>query len=414
MAELMLVKSILIALALGALIGLEREYYRYQKRGYSYAGIRTYPLIALFGVLSAYLGDIISSWILIVGIILIGLLILVSYFAVTQHKQKYIGATSEVAGFITFFIGVLSYYNEIKLAAVIAITMAVILYARSLLHNFAKKMKRQEMADTLKFAVIAFVILPFLPNKGYGPMELFNPYTIWLMVVLISGISFIGYIFIKWFGEKGITIAGLLGGVASSTVVTTSFAHRSLRERKHYRALALGVILANGVMFLRILLLVFLLNRPLFFNILLPMAVLTILTGLLAYLVWRKAKKIKGKVQLTSPFTIIPALKFALIFAITSVLVKLGYSYFAAQGVYAVSFLSGLTDVDAITISLSRLTDATIVSPIAKSGILIAAVANIVAKGGIAYWQGGKEFAKIVVSVFSVLILAGVIFLFTV
>ena len=211
MTELVLVKSILIALALGALIGLELEYARYRKHGHSYAGIRTYPLIALFGVLSAYFGDRLSPWILLLGILLTGLLIIVAYFAAANKAGKYAGATSEVAGFITFFIGVLAYYNEIKLASVVAIVMAVILYTRSLLHNFAKKMQPQELADTLKFAVVAFVILPFLPNKGYGPLEFFNPYTFWLLVVFVSGISFVGYIFMKWLGEKGIAVAWTQG-----------------------------------------------------------------------------------------------------------------------------------------------------------------------------------------------------------
>ena len=186
MAEIALFKSIFVALALGALIGLEREYARYRKRGQIYAGIRTFPLIALFGALTAYFGDTISQWILVVGALLTGLLIIAAYFIASEKTtRQHTGATSEVAGFITFFIGVLSYYNEIQLASVIAIVMAILLYARSLLHNFARKIKREELVDTLKFAVVAFVILPFLPNKGYGPLGFFNPYLFWLIVVFV-------------------------------------------------------------------------------------------------------------------------------------------------------------------------------------------------------------------------------------
>ena len=236
MVELLLFKNFFVALALGAFVGLEREYHR-KKGGHQYAGIRTFPLIALFGALAAYFGEKVSPWALVGGMLLMGIIILISYFTLNQGKHKYMGATSEVAGFITFFIGALCYYGEITFAAVLTITMTIILYARSLLHNFAQKLTRKEIQDTLKFAVVAFVILPFLPNQAYGPWGIFNPYIIWLMVVFISGISFVGYIAMKFFGEKGVPLAGALGGLVSSTAVTTSFAARSKKEKKIFRAL---------------------------------------------------------------------------------------------------------------------------------------------------------------------------------
>ena len=275
---------------------MEREYARFRKKGHDYAGIRTYPLIALFGALAAYLSDLYSIWILITSITLLGLLVTAAYFALAKSERMHIGATSEIAGLLTFFIGVLSYYGELTLAASVAIVITVILYARTFLHSVAEKMKGQELADTLKFAVIAFVILPFLPNKGFGPLELFNPYIIWLMVVFISGISFAGYILMKWFGEKGITLAGILGGLVSSTAVTTSFAQRSKKQQKATRALVLGVILANGIMFIRILVEVFVINKELFYEMLIPMLSLALVTAIFSYLLWKKAKKIKGKV----------------------------------------------------------------------------------------------------------------------
>ena len=224
MWELDIIKPFLIALALGALIGLEREYARYRKRGHHYAGIRTLPLIALFGALSAYLGDKINIWILILGIALTGILILMAYFSITRKKEVNFGATSELAGFLTFFIGMLTYYNELKLAVSLAVIITLVLYARSALHHFAQKIREKELSDTLKFAVIAFVILPFLPNESYGPYGLFNPYLFWLIVVFISGISFAGYVLLKWFGEKGLVLTGILAGLVSSTMATISFA----------------------------------------------------------------------------------------------------------------------------------------------------------------------------------------------
>ncbi len=410
--DVLLFKNFLIALALGALVGLEREYARFKKKGHDYAGIRTYPLIALFGALAGYFGDKISPYILVVSILLIGGLIIAAYFAMQENTREYMGATSEVAGFLVFFVGVLAYYGEVTFAAVLAILMTIILYSRSMLHNFAKKIKPGEMEDTLKFAVVAFVILPFLPNQGYGPHQIFNPYVIWLMVVFISGIGFAGYILMKWFGEKGITLAGILGGLVSSTATTSSFALRSAKEKKLYLPLVMGVVLANGIMFIRVLIEVFVINQKLFWKVLLPLSILAVITAIFGYLLYRKSKNIKGKVVLDSPFTIGPALKFGAFFAVILALVKLGDVYLAERGVYIVSFISGFADVDAITVSLSQLAKGSLNMITARNGIVLAALTNVAVKGGIAYWFGGKKFGKIVLGFFAVLIVVGLGLLF--
>ena len=407
-----LIQNFAIALALGLLIGLEREYAKYQKRGHDYGGIRTYPLIALFGALSAFISDLYSPYVLLVAIFMISMLIIVAYFRMSEAERKFTGVTSEVAGFLTFFIGILSYYGEFTLAVVLAIVITILLYMRSFLHHFAKKIKKGEMADTLKFAVVAFVILPFLPDKGFGPHGIFNPYVIWLMVVFISGIGFVGYIFMKWFGEKGITLAGILGGLVSSTATTSSFALRSKKEKKLYLPLVMGVVLANGIMFIRILIEVFVINRDLFLSVLIPMAVLAIITAIFGYLLYRKSKDIKGKVELDSPFTIGPALKFGAFFAVILALVKLGDIYLAEQGVYIVSFISGFADVDAITVSLSQLAKGSLNAITARNGIVLVALTNVAVKGGIAWWFGGKQFGRIVLSFFAVLIVVGAGLLF--
>ncbi len=409
MVELIIFKNLFVALLLGALIGLEREYARYHKRGHDYAGIRTFPLISLFGALAALLGELINPWILIVGIGLIGALIVISYFFVTFRSKQYTGATSEVAGFLTFFIGIICYYGDIGLAAALAVVITSILYARSMLHHFAERIKKYELADTLKFALIALVILPFLPNKYYGPYELFNPFMFWLMVVFISGISFLGYFLMKWFGKTGIGLTGILGGLISSTALSLSFAERSKKETQIYKALALGVILANGIMFLRILIVVFVLNRGLFIKLLLPLGILALITAIFSYLLITKIKNVPGKIKLKSPFTLWPALKFGFFFAIILALIKLAEVYFSSKGVYLVSFLSGFADVDAVTISLSQLAKSTLTEQTASIGIVIAALTNLAVKGGIAYVFGEKKFSKIIVGFFAFLIAVGIV-----
>ena len=276
-----------------------------------------------------------------------------------------------------------------------------------MLHQFAQHLKKEEMRSTLLFAVIAFVILPFLPNQGYGPHQLFNPYLTWLMVVFISGISFVGYILMKWFGERGIQFAGLLGGLASSTAVTLSFTEKSNQQSALYKTLALGVILANGMMFGRVLLEVFALNRILFIQLLLPMIILMLVTGTFSYLMWKKVKNVTEKIELKSPFTLKPAIKFAAIFAVVLAFLKLAEAYLSSQGVYLVSFLSGLADADAITLSLAQIAGKSISYETARNGIITGVLANIALKGGLTLFLGEKKFAWTVISFFLVLIIIG-------
>ncbi|MDP3639852.1 MAG: MgtC/SapB family protein [Nanoarchaeota archaeon] len=411
MENLLLLRNLLIALALGAFIGLEREYARYKKRGHDYAGIRTFPLIALFGALAAYFGDILSPWIFFISILLLGVLILLAYVFSNQGKLPRIGATSEVAGFLAFFIGALSYYGEILLAIILTVAITIILYARSVLHQLAEHIQPKEMAGVIKFLVITFIILPLLPNKWYGPYDIINPYLIWLMVVLISGIGFAGYIALKWFGEKALSLTGLLGGVVSSTAVTMQFARRSKKEAALSRALATGVILANGVMFLRVLLVTAVVNLALFWSLFLPIAGLIFLTALFAYFLLQKVKKNNGKMQLRSPLTLKPAIQFALLFAVILTFVKLASVFFAAKGIYVLSFLAGSVELDAIVLSLSQLAKNGILQETAQKGVLLAVVGQLLVKSSLAYWLGGKAFRKLVVSSFALMVALGILFI---
>src|SRR3989344_219295 len=407
MIELALLKNFFIALALGTLIGLEREYAHFRRVGHTYAGIRTFPLISLFGAVAAFLGEQISLWVLYLAMLLMGVLISIAYFTISKQHTTQKSATTEVAGFLAFFIGMLSYYGEFSFAILLTIIITSILYARSLLHSFAQKMTQQEMVTTILFAIIAFVVLPLLPNHWYGPHQLFNPYIAWLMVVFISGISFLGYALMKWFGEKGIGLAGLLGGLVSSTAVTMSFTEKSKKEPKLYRTLALGVILANGVMFVRVLVEVFVINQSLFLQLLPRLSLLAAVTALFSYLYWKKARQAKIKVELKSPFRLLPAVKFALFFAFILAIVKLADVYLSTRGVYIVSILSGFADVDALTLSLSQLAKTSLTEVTARNAIIMGVLTNIAVKGGIAYWLGGKEYGKIVLSFFAVLIVLG-------
>lgn len=405
--EWSILENFFIALAVGALIGLEREYDKYKKRGHKDSGIRTYPLICLLGALSAYMSTVYSPLTIAIGFLLIGLLIIASYIAYAWPLKDYIGITSETAGLITFLIGAMIMTERRNTAVVLGIITTILLFTRPFLHNFAHHLKKYELSDTLKFAVIAFIILPLLPDYEVDPLGLFNPHKIWLMVVFISGISFAGYILMKIYGERGAVITGMLGGLASSTATTTSFALKSKKNNKVAKALAVGVILANGIMFIRILIEIFVINRELFQSMIIPMLTLALASGICAYFIWKNATQAKPSLELESPFTIGPAIKFAAFFAAILAILKITHLNYAAQGIYVISAIAGLADVDAITLSLAELAKTSVTLSTAQNGILLATLANILVKGGIAWWLGSKEFGWRIIACFAILLAVG-------
>ncbi|MBI2152064.1 MgtC/SapB family protein [Candidatus Woesearchaeota archaeon] len=408
MIQLAIFKNLLLAIALGVLIGLEREYAKYHQRGHAFAGIRTFPLIALMGALAAMLGQSISPWILYISLFLLGIIIAIAYFLLGEQDRQHTGATSEIAAFLTFFVGMFAFYGELTFAVTLAIVITLILYARSVLHHFAEKITREEMRDTIIFVLLAFVVLPLLPNQWYGPFDFFNPYLLWLMIVLISGISFIGYALIRWFGERGIGLAGLLGGLVGSTALTMHFAQRSQKQKKIYRALALGVILATGVMFIRLLLEMLAVNRKFFGIMLIPLIILSLICAAYAYFFWKKHSSVDAEIELDSPLRLAPALEFGLLFLVVLALIKIAGIYFPKEGIYGLSFLSGLVNLDAITITLAQLSELAFTSQVAARSMLLAVMANLLVKICLVSWLGGKQFRKIVLGLMGILMIIGI------
>ncbi len=391
MIELELVKNFLIAVALGALIGLEREMAQAKRKFKAFAGIRTFTLIALFGALAALLSDKFSIWILIISFIVLSSLIIIAYYFDTISKK--IGATTEVAGLLTFFIGVLSYYDMVNFAVLVTIIIVLFLYGRYTLHKLAKKIKRKEMYATLEFAIIAFVILPFLPDKWLGPFKAFNPYMMWLIVVLVSGISLIGYIMDKWLGKKGIELTGILGGLISSNQLAVSFSGKSKKVRFN-QALIFAVLISNTVMIGRMLTELFILNQNLFYRSLFSLLLIGLVVLVVSLFYLKKIKKQKYEIEFKSPFTLKPALIFTVLFVVVLFLVKIAISYQSSVGVYITSFLAGLIKTDLVTVSVAELSSQGLAEHIAVNSLIIAALTNIGVKGLIAYIFGSKKFAK--------------------
>lgn len=406
--DVLLILKFLVALALGALIGIERER---KKEGAEFAGVRTFILIAILGTISAYLSqDFPYFWIVSFAgmVFLVGL----SYM-VTTRKNDDVGITTEIAAFLTFVLGMLCFADEgMLLAPILAIIITTLLAIKPHLHQFAHRVSEKELINTLKFLIIAFVILPLLPDEVMGPLAVFNPFQIWLMVVFISAISFTGYILMKFIGpERGLGVTGIVGGLVSSTAVATSMAARVKESELLMKAAVFATVVASSMMFLRMLFEVSVINPTLLPQLSAPMMVMGILGILLGVFVWRRAeiRQIDADLKLDNPFSLKPALIFGALFLAILFLSKIANIYLGSSGVYLASIISGVADVDAITISMALLAPDTISNNTAVTAITLAAISNTLFKFLITLFLGTRKFGRNIGFIFMVIILAGLL-----
>ncbi len=400
------------ALAIGFLLGLQREHAAGQPREESFfAGIRTFPLLALIGcgagLLAAESG---SAWPLGVAIVLAGGLILVAYAGTSRLGHH--GITTETAALLTVVIGALCYYGQTGIAAALGVAVMALLSLKGELHGLAGKVTREDLIATLKFGVITAVILPVLPNRNFGPppIDVLNPYKIWWMVVLISGLGFLGYLLIKVVGaSRGIGITGFLGGLVSSTAVTLTFAERSRREPDLARVFAVAVTVAWTTMFARVIVEVAVTNRDLLGHVWIPMAAAggAGLTYALYLFLRQRAAEEKEAMDFKNPFELGPALTFGLLYGFILLVSRLAQHWFGAGGVYLSAVLAGLTDVDAITLSMAELSQpgGDLELGVASRAVTLAAMSNTVVKGGLILTSGGAALKRAMLPGF-VLILA--------
>ncbi len=407
-----------VALLIGGLVGLEREKKKSEDASASaFGGIRTFILIALAGAISAYLSlHLKTVWIFIASGFFVSTFILVGYIVQNRsNDQDSIGLTSETAGIIVFLLGgtTLFGYKEIAVALAIA-TSAVLAYKRPL-HGFVGKLEENDIYAVLTLLFATFIVLPVIPNKTIDPWQAINPYKMWLLVILISSLSLVGYVATKWLGQrKGTSLTGLFGGMVSSTAVTLSFARQSKEAKGSVRwmnVLAAGLLIAWSVMFIRILIEVTVVNRSLLRPLLVPMIAMSLLAAAVAFFYYRsegdKASKHEPQsVPLRNPFSLISALKFAALFAIITLLVKYVQQNYPGQGFYIVAALAGLTDVDAITLSMAEYAAGGGDTKIAVTSITIAAVSNTLVKCGLVLVLSEGKM-KILIAIATAIILAG-------
>lgn len=398
-----------VALGLGMLLGLERERSKSEEGG---AGVRTFALIALTGAIAGYLGENLGLELLTLAIFFAVAALIVGMYVVTALRGDS-GVTTEISALLAFLLGLLCAHGQLQLAAWVAVAMALLLALKDWLHRLASRIDTTDVEATLKFCIVTLIILPLVPNQDYGPapLDVINPYKIWLMVVLISALNFAAYLLIKIVGaEHGIGIAGLLGGLVSSTAVTLGFSQRSRQPGEDASALALGIVLAWTVMFFRVLIMSTLISIDLGLRIAVAVGLLSAASLGACIWLWRRHKRLKrGEVQPGSnPFALDEAIKFGLLFGVVVLIARAAQVYLGDAGLYFAAGIAGLTDVDAITLAMADLTkgDPSSVT-VAAHAVLIAVMANTLTKCGMTIGLGTAELRRVTLPIAALLLAAG-------
>ena len=382
-----------LALAIGLLIGAERGWQeRSATEGERVAGVRTFGLLGLlggfWGLLSQELGAILLGF----SFLAITLLMIVAHF-LDVRADRDVGITTVIAALLTFVLGAAAVQSHEAVAASVAVISAVILSLKSFLHGWLKKLEETEIFAALKLLLMSVVILPWLPDRGYGPWNALNPHDIWWFVVLVAAISFAGYFAMKIAGTtRGILLTGLLGGIVSSTAVTLNFARLAGRENIR-PLLCAGILLASAVMFARILLEVAVVNPGLLAALSLPLGVMALVTLGAAIWFWRHhpGESANAEFPVRNPVELLPAFQFGLFLTLILLLGHALTSWFGEAGIYALAAFSGLADVDAITLSVSRMAKDELSQQTAVHAIVLASIVNSLTKGVLTWVVAGRE-----------------------
>ena len=412
MSDLELFYRFATALAIGFLLGLQREHAAGEPKEESFfAGIRTFPMLALIGCGAALVStESGSAWPLGAAIVLTGGLVVAAYASTSRLGHH--GITTEASAILTVVIGALCYYGQLGIAAALGVAVMALLSLKGELHGLAGKVTRDDLIATLKFGVITAVILPVLPNRSFGPppIDVLNPYKIWLMVVLISGLGFLGYLLIKVVGaSRGIGITGFLGGLVSSTAVTLTFSERSRREPDLARVFAVAITVAWTTMFARVIVEVAVVNRALLGHVWVPMAAAGGAgLGYALFLFLRQRSTEEETMEFKNPFELGPALTFGLLYGVILLISRLAQTWLGDQGVYLSAVLAGLTDVDAITLSMAELSQpgGGLDLGVASRAVTLAAMSNTVVKGGLILTSGGAALKRAMLPGFVLIIAA--------
>lgn len=382
-----LVLQLAAALAIGLLIGSERGWSgRESREGTRVAGVRTFGVIGLLGGVSVLLAQQLDVLLLVAVFLAVAALVIVAHVLDFRSDQDR-GTTTAFVMLLTFLLSVWAAGGQPLPALGVATVVVALLGYKRTLHRWLEKLTAEEFTSSIILLLISVVVLPLLPDQGYGPWEALNPYWIWLMVVLISSLSFAGYVAIKFTGRRlGTLITAIAGGLASSTAVTITLAN-FCRQQPHKQLFMAGILLAASIMFVRVIIEVSIVNAGLLPLLWMPLLLMFAGIVVAAGFFWQNQKHnpadLSQDIELPNPLQLATAIKFGLLLALILLLSRALTDWFGESGVYVLAVASGLMDVDAITLSLAKMSQGDITPRVAATGILLASVTNTLVKGAI-------------------------------
>lgn len=414
MDQIELFYRLALALAIGLLLGLERGWHaRREAEGDRVAGLRTFALSGLLGGVCGWLAQHAGPIVLGLAFMALTILVATSYWVQNRKPDEDdLGLTTEIALLLAFALGAAALLGDTSAAAAAAVAGTALLSLKETLHGWLSRIGRSELFALLQLAVISVIVLPVLPRRGFGPGEILNPYEIWWAVVLVAGISFLGYIAMRVAGPRvGAMITGLFGGLASSTSTTIALSRLVRGDHRLGPTLAVGAVLAGSVTFLRVLVLGMAFSPALLPALLPPLGIMAAVgfigAGLLALTAGRKLEAEPRLDGLKNPMALGTALSFGAVLVIILLATHYLSLWFGEGGVYAVAAMSGLSDVDALTISVARLSREDLAISVAAKAIFLAVSVNTIVKAAIAIFVGGTQFGLRVLAVYCAVLAAG-------
>ena len=390
-----------LALAQGLLIGLERGWQaREAPEGSRIAGIRTFGLIGLFGGLAGLLGRTLGPATPSLGLLGLAVILAVAH-RMAYRKSADAGITGLIAALVTYALGLLAVSGDYYLSASAAVVATLLLGLKPVLHRWIHELEGRTFYAALRLLLISVVILPILPNKGFGPWQALNPYALWWMVVLIAGLSFAGFLAMQLVGpRRGTLYTGLFGGLVSSTAVTLNLSRLSRASPDQAGLYATGILIACGTMFPRTLIIASAVNPQLGLRLALPLGLMAGATFLGAALLWRRTPSSTAHPPtLQNPLELRQALRFAALLAVILLLAEAIKRTMGDTGLYLLAAVSGITDVDPINLSMARMTRADLALSVAAIAIVIACIANTLTKSVLAAAIGHRRLGLRVLGV---------------
>ncbi len=412
MTELVIAQNLAVAALAGLAVGVEREWSGHASGPAArFAGVRTFFLLGLLGGLAGWLTVLVHVAAGIAIVVVAGLLIVAAYATAARRSVEAIDGTTETAALVVLALGVIAGLGEIRLASGATAVIVLVLGEKDAIRRAVTRIGDVEMKAALQFAVMALVVLPLLPTGPYGPGGAIRPRDLWGVVLLFSALNFIGYLIRRAVGdERGYPVAGALGGIISSTAVTLAFARQSRVEPDRAAPLALGAVAASVVLIPRVLLITTALNERFAVRASMALGPMFLAGAVMVWLWWRRDRTHETPVALPSdanPLALGVAIRMAIAFQIVLVLIEVARTQFGTTGIFAGAALVGLTDVDALTLSMSRLGRESSMAILAAQALLIGIVVNTALKSGLAIVLGAPEFRRRVVPALAVLAVTG-------